>query len=82
MDIKGIQTLSFEDGYDRLEQLIQQLEAGSLSLEESVALYEEGVVLAKHCGRKLDDAELRVMELLNEAAEEEQRGQRWAAESL
>jgi exodeoxyribonuclease VII small subunit len=76
MDTREIQTLSFEDGYDRLEELIEQLEAGTLSLEESVALYEEGVALARHCGHKLDDAELRVITLLNDVAEEEQRGQR------
>ena len=40
-------------------KLIEQLEAGTLSLEESVAMYEEGVALARHCGHKLDDAELR-----------------------
>ncbi|NLT74118.1 MAG: exodeoxyribonuclease VII small subunit [Chloroflexi bacterium] len=74
MGTKDIQSLSFEDGYDRLEELIEQLETGTLSLEESVALYEEGVRLAKHCGHKLDDAELRVTELLNDAVEEEERG--------
>ena len=70
MDTKNIQRLSFEDSYDRLEQVIQRLEDGELSLEESVELYEEGVQLARHCGNKLDDAELRVMELLSEAASE------------
>jgi len=69
MDTKDLQSLSFEDGYDRLEELIEQLEAGQLSLEESVALYEEGIQLATHCGHKLDDAELRINTLLNGAAE-------------
>lgn len=69
MDTKALQSLSFEDGYDRLEELIEQLEAGQLSLEESVALYEEGIQLATHCGQKLDDAELRISSLLNGAAE-------------
>ena len=62
-----LETLSFEEGYDRLEQVIQQLENGELSLEQSVALYEEGVQLAKYCGHKLDDAELRVTQLLSAA---------------
>ncbi|MEN6479019.1 MAG: exodeoxyribonuclease VII small subunit [Anaerolineales bacterium] len=69
MDSKLLETLSFEEGYDRLEQVIQQLESGDLSLEQSVALYEEGVQLAEYCGHKLDDAELRVNQLLNAAAE-------------
>jgi exodeoxyribonuclease VII small subunit len=79
MDTREMQALSFEDGYDRLEELIEQLEAGTLSLEESVALYEEGVALARHCGHKLDDAELRVITLLNDLAEEE-RGQQLSAD--
>ena len=69
MDTKVLETLSFEDGYDRLEQVIQRLEQGELSLEESVALFEEGIQLAQHCGHKLDDAALRVSELLSAAAE-------------
>lgn len=63
-----IESLSFEDGYTRLEQVIQKLEEGALSLDESVALYEEGMRLAQHCERKLDDAELRVTQLLASAA--------------
>ena len=69
MDAKVLETLSFEDGYDRLEQVIQKLEQGELSLEESVALFEEGIQLAEHCEHKLDDAELRVTQLLSAAAE-------------
>ena len=67
MDSKVLQTLSFEDGYDRLEEVIQRLEDSGLSMEESVALFEEGMQLAVHCGHKLDDAEIKVTELLNAA---------------
>lgn len=70
MNPKEIESLSFEDSYARLEQVIQKLEAGNLSLDESVALYEEGMRLARHCGRKLDDAELRVTQLLSAVANE------------
>ena len=70
MNQKEIETLSFEDSYARLEQIIQKLEAGDLSLDDSVSLYEEGMRLAQQCGRKLDDAELRVHELLSAAADE------------
>ena len=65
-----LESLSFEDGYDRLEQVIRSLEAGELGLDKSIALYEEGMRLARHCGRKLDDAQLRVTQLLAAAAEE------------
>jgi exodeoxyribonuclease VII small subunit len=71
MKAHEVRTLSFEDSYDRLEEVIRRLEDGTLSLEESIALYEEGVELAVHCGNKLDDAEMRVTELLQEAAEEQ-----------
>lgn len=64
MDVKEIESLSFEDGYTRLEQVIRRLEGEELSLDESIALYEEGVCLARHCGRKLDDAELQVSQYL------------------
>jgi exodeoxyribonuclease VII small subunit len=65
MDASRIESLSFEDSYARLEQVIQELEAGDLGLEESIALYEEGVKLAEHCGRKLDSAELSVTQLVS-----------------
>ena len=73
MDKERIESLSFEDSYARLEEVIQKLEAGNLSLEESIALYEEGMQLAEHCGRKLDDAQLRVTKLLSDVAEELER---------
>ncbi len=75
MEAKALETLSFEDGYDRLEKVIEKLEQGELSLEESVALFEEGVQLAMHCGHKLDDAELKVSELLSAATLETQDGE-------
>ena len=65
MDASRIESLSFEDSYARLEQVIQRLEEGDLGLEESIALYEEGVKLAEQCGRMLDDAELRVTQLVS-----------------
>ena len=70
MDRKVLQALSFEDGYDRLEEVIQRLEDSALSMEESVALFEEGMQLAAHCSHKLDDAELKVTELLSAASED------------
>ncbi len=52
--------LSFEEAYARLEEIVARLEAGELSLDESLALYEEGQRIAQHCGALLDAAELRV----------------------
>ena len=55
--------MSFEEAFAALEAAVSRLEAGSLSLEESVALYEEGLRLAKLCGQRLDAAELRISRL-------------------
>ena len=52
--------LKFEAALQRLEQIVDQLEAGNLSLEESLQVFEEGVGLARHCGRYLDAAEKRI----------------------
>ncbi len=56
-------TLSFEDAFRRLEDIVARLEAGDLSLDESLALYEQGQQLARHCSQLLDAAELRVQQL-------------------
>ena len=56
----------FEALYARLEQVVAQLEAGSLSLEQSVALYEEGMRVAQACQALLADVEQRI-EVLREA---------------
>ena len=74
MDKRELETLSFEDTYRRLEEIIQELEEGTLSLDESVSLYEEGMQLARHCGQKLDAAEIKITEVLSEMGEEVDRG--------
>jgi len=52
--------LKFEDCLARLEQIVSQLEAGQLSLEESLKVFEEGIGLARHCAKYLADAERRI----------------------
>jgi exodeoxyribonuclease VII small subunit len=52
--------VKFEDCLARLEQIVGQLEAGNLSLEESLKVFEEGVALSRHCTRYLDEAERRI----------------------
>jgi exodeoxyribonuclease VII small subunit len=55
---------SFEEAMDELEQLVAQMEAGSLPLEASVAAYQRGSALVKFCGAQLDrvDAQVKVLE--------------------
>ncbi len=52
--------LRFEDCLQRLEQIVGALEAGTLSLEESLKVFEEGIALARRCARYLDEAEQRI----------------------
>jgi exodeoxyribonuclease VII small subunit len=52
--------LKFEDQLARLEAIVSALEAGGLRLEESLAIFEEGVALARACARYLDVAERRI----------------------
>jgi exodeoxyribonuclease VII small subunit len=61
---ESIAALSFEECYDRLEQVISTLEAGELALDKAIALYEEGMRLAASCGQKLDAAQVKVTQLL------------------
>ena len=53
----------FEELYKKLEETVEQLEKGGLSLEQSIALYEEGMKLAKQCQGILDSAEQRITKL-------------------
>ena len=52
--------LKFEDCLTRLEQIVGQLEAGTLSLEDSLKVFEEGIGLARHCAKYRADAERRI----------------------
>lgn len=53
----------FESLYKRLEETVARIEEGNLTLEESLALYEEGINLARKTQELLADAELRITRL-------------------
>jgi exodeoxyribonuclease VII small subunit len=57
---------SFEERLSRLEQLAEKLKAGGVALEEAVALFEEGIRLAKDLSKELSKVERKVQILLNE----------------
>jgi len=59
-----VEKLSFEEAFKELEDTVHRLEGGGLTLNESIALFEWGMKLAEHCGQKLDDAELKVSQLV------------------
>jgi exodeoxyribonuclease VII small subunit len=50
----------FEEALERLEQIAASLEGGDLTLEESLALFEEGVRLTRLCASRLDQAQKRI----------------------
>ena len=63
---------SFEVEMAKLEKLVDSLEAGTVSLDELVAKYEEGMRLLKSCQSSLQAAELRIEQLGKKAADSEQ----------
>src|SRR5262245_55895950 len=56
--------LDFEESMDRLEQIVAELESGELSLEDSIARYEEGMKLQRKLTEVLNQAEKRIERLV------------------
>ncbi|MCW8807341.1 MAG: exodeoxyribonuclease VII small subunit [Rhodanobacter sp.] len=57
--------IDFEHSLDELEQLVARMESSELSLDESLASFERGSGLYRHCQQSLEQAELRVRLLLD-----------------
>ncbi len=57
---------SFEQSLNDLQELVERLESGDLSLEESLATFEQGIGLTRECQSALQDAEQRVQTLLEQ----------------
>ena len=68
---------SFEQALERLETIVQELEGGALTLDESLARFEEGTRLSQRLTRVLDQAEKRIERL----SAEDESGARADAES-
>ena len=62
--------LSFEEAYTRLEETVRTLEAGGLTLNESMNLYEHGMNLARICNQLLSNAEVKITRLQREFGEQ------------
>lgn len=65
-------TPSYEEAREELVQVVQQLEAGGTTLEESLALWERGEKLATICQEWLDGARERLDAVLEDDAEEDE----------
>jgi exodeoxyribonuclease VII small subunit len=63
MGTKKAQKGSFESSLKRLEDIVESLEQGKVSLDEAVGLYEEGIQLSKECAEKLKATELKIRKL-------------------
>lgn len=59
--------MNFEQSLKRLEEIVRQMEQGNVPLEESLKLFEEGTALAAACSKQLDEAELKVVQLMKGA---------------
>lgn len=60
MVAKAQKTVSFEAAMTELDQLVADMEAGKLSLEDSLSAYKRGAELLSFCRGKLDDAQQQV----------------------
>jgi exodeoxyribonuclease VII small subunit len=62
-DRRPVEQMAYEQALAELETIVESLEANQLALDETMALYERGQALTRHCTELLDKAELRVKKL-------------------
>lgn len=58
--------VSFEKAMDQLEEIVQEMESGNLSLEQSLKKFEEGMKLSKYCSQKLEETEKKISLLMSQ----------------
>lgn len=63
------QKLEYEAAVSELESLVERLEKGDISLEESLKLYERGVLLTRDCQEALQAADQKVQMLLQQSGQ-------------
>jgi len=61
--------MNFEEALLELEGIVEKLETGQLSLDESLQLFEKGIHLVRECDNKLKNADLKVGKLIEENGE-------------
>ena len=57
---------TFEDAMRRLEEIVEELESGDLSLDQTLKRFQDGIKLSRFCEKKLDETEKQVSLLLRE----------------
>ena len=63
MSTKKSNKSSIEYSIKRLEEIVDLMEQGDVTLDEAIDLYEEGIRISKECAEKLKNAELRIKKL-------------------
>lgn len=61
-----VENLTFEQALRELQGIVEKLEAGEVSLDEAIGMYERGVKLSKYCMDKLLQAELRIKKIVKD----------------
>ena len=61
--VKNDKDGKFEDNLKALEKIVEQLESGEIDLEQSVELYEKGILLKNNCEKKLKKIELQIKKI-------------------
>ena len=65
MSKENPKSIDFEEALKELEDLVEKMEQGDLSLEQSLEHFERGVRLTRNCQQSLEQAKLKVSELLS-----------------
>ena len=61
--------LSFEEALKELEEIVNSLERGDVSLEDAIEAYERGSMLKNQCEKRLKEAKLRIENIKDESLE-------------
>lgn len=61
---QAIDKMSFEEAMQELESIVSSMESGETALEESIAAFERGMELQKHCQAKLTEAQAKIEKIL------------------
>lgn len=72
----SLDDLPFESALSEVESIIERIEAGEVGLEQSLSAYERGIQLIAHCRGKLDQAQLRVIDLTKKLSDADKKSDR------
>lgn len=68
---KPVDELTYEQAFKELEEIVLELEGDEMPLEESLTLFERGQELTRRCGELLEDADLKIQQVMKDGATSE-----------